>query len=180
MSKKKRNGALMSIKNDTQHHWEPLQKSAVTLSPIIHRTVFEVLPPVFSSSVLFPPHYPHPPPSSRDTRFNVLSHLPAFGCAFSRLAFTVKLIAHMCRPCTGPALPGKTVWPCLECQTLQATGDPTDAAEEKAEHYLHVPSNHGCGRFIILAQLKYEILENNGISRVYLHLSCTPQLHTRK
>lgn len=30
---------LLSIKNDTQHHWDPLQKSAVTLSPIIHKTL---------------------------------------------------------------------------------------------------------------------------------------------
>ena len=136
--RKRKKWGILSIKNDTQHHWDPLQKSADTLSPIIHKTLLLwSAATCFLPLMLFPTPRPRPPPSSEDCSFNVLSHLSGFECAL-HLVFTMKLIVHVCWPCSRPALPGKGVWPCLECQTLQATCDPGRShLREKLKYYPH-------------------------------------------
>lgn len=126
--KKRKKRVLLSIKNDTQHHWDPMQKSAVTISPIIHKTpALKCYHLFFFLSLSLP----------QCTLTVVLILLLPLGTvalmswlisqgsdARLHLVFTVKLIAHVCRPCSGPALPGEAVWPRLECQTLWETCDP--------------------------------------------------------
>lgn len=76
-----------------QSHYLPLFMKSVC---------FEGLTPVF----FFPPHdlLFHVPFSDSD--FNVPSHVPSWGRAL-HLVFTVKMVAHVRRPCCGPALPSK-------------------------------------------------------------------------
>lgn len=76
---------LLSIKNDTQHHWDPLQKSAVTLSPIIHKTLLLWSTP---TCFLSPGALPLPvililvlPPGTVALMSCLISQ--GFGCAFT-------------------------------------------------------------------------------------------------
>lgn len=156
--RKRKKWGILSIKNDTQHHWDPLQKSVDTLSPIIHKTLLLwSAATCFLPLMLFPTR--HPPPSSEDCSFNVLSHLSGFECS-SHLVFTMKLIAHMCWPCSRPALPGKGDWPRLECQTLQATYDPRRSHLREKQNYNVCPHQvllplNSVSQLIILAWFKY-------------------------
>lgn len=179
----KEKSVLLSIKNDIQHQWDPLQKSAVTLSPIIHKTLllWSAATCFFSSPGALPSHHTHPPPSSEDCSFNVLSHLSGFGCVF-----TFGIHRENDRPrvptLQRPVLHGKTVRPRLECQTLRATYDPGRCRFGEKEKYDLLfsycfcvcvpkvpPPLNSAPRFIILAWLKYRIAP--GFRSTYLHHS---------
>lgn len=99
---KEEKSVIQSIKSDTEHCWDPLLESEVTQSPIIYKILlFEELPPFFPSC----------PPAILLLFFLSLgtvafmSRLISQGLdAFLRLVFTTKLMVHVCRPWSGPAL----------------------------------------------------------------------------
>lgn len=97
--------------------------------------------------------------------------------ALLHLVFTVKPIAHVRRPCSGPASPGKAAWPRLECQTPRASVTLRGVVLEKSEilsvcfcaRALRVLPLNCAPRFITAAQL--EIL-NIGKRRDFDQLIC--------
>lgn len=170
--KKKKKCVILSLKNDTQHHWDPLQKPAATLSPIIHKkkknlsNCFEVLPPVslpwcssFHLILLLRP---------LGTVALMCRLFPRSSDALLHLVFTVKLVAPVCADLAADLLclvrqPG-LAWNAKRHRQRVTPGGVI--LGRKAKYYLllcasvcmcvHVPLPlNSAPSFVILARLKY-------------------------
>lgn len=116
-----------------------MRESELRASLIIHKrlllwsaaTCYSLLP----SRPLFSPHRLQPHLHSGDCSFNVLSsRLSGCGCTFTHFGIhceTDRPCVCACRPCSRPALPGKALWSCPECQKLQQTWPLVGAVERQ-------------------------------------------------